>query len=94
MSGRKWLVSFPLAQDALCREEHESERDFARRLMQHKRFSEALVVYDRLLVSDPEDAGLLTNASLAESKIEHMWQSSARHAQKALQIQPNNIKAW
>jgi tetratricopeptide (TPR) repeat protein len=95
--SRKWLVSFPIGQEDISRKEGENLRDFARRLVSNKKFDEALSVYLELLRHSPLDVGLLTNLSLVESKLESKidrWQQSARFAELATRLDPNNVKAW
>ncbi len=89
----KWLVSFPLGQHGLARLDKESDRDFARRLVQAKQFAEAAAVYEHLLKQEPRDVALLTNLSLVEAKQSH-WQPSARYAEQATRLHQKNAKAW
>jgi hypothetical protein len=89
----KWLVSFPLGQHGLARQEGESDRDFARRLVQAKQWAEAGAVYEHLLRQEPRDVALLTNLSLVEAKQSH-WQTSARYAEQATRLDGKNAKAW
>jgi hypothetical protein len=92
--SKKWLVSFPLAEaTTVIRNDGESLRDYAKRLVQNKEYEYARFVYLQLLdEAGGSDAGLLTNLSLMESKLGH-WQMSARFAEQATRME-NNVKAW
>lgn len=57
------------------------------------RFQEALALYEQASGLLPEDAALWLNRSIAERQLER-WSDAEQHAQRAVELDPANVKAF
>ena len=91
----KWLVSYPLnSSEVPERSKGESDRDYAKKLVQNHCFSDAIKIYTHLLHSQHNDKAVLhTNRSICHFKLGN-FVSSAHDAERAILFDPSSVKAY